>query len=90
MSEQKDKSKKAKKEKKKKPRYEDDGHTVVDMNIEGTSWYRGKNYDPNVPKLTRKEKRAVFKGAFLSMLPAFLCTLAGFGLAILLIVLWLR
>lgn len=83
--------KKKRKEKKKKPKFVDDGHTVVDMNIEGTPWYRGKNYDPqNTPKLTRKERMAVFKGAFLAMLKPLLCVLCGFGIAILIMCLWLK
>ncbi len=83
-------SKKEKKKKKRKAKFVDDGHPVVDMNVEGTNWYRGKNYDPNAPKLTRGERWAIFKGAFLSMLPPFLCTIAGLGIAIILVLLWLR
>ena len=87
----KEKSDKAKKDKKKKREFIDDGRTVADMNVEGMPWYRGKNYDPQkAPKLTRKEKFAVFKGSFIAMLPALLCTIAGLSVAAILIWLWLH
>lgn len=39
---------------------------------------------------TKEEKKAMIGGMFLAMLPRLLSVLAGFGLVILLIVLWLR
>lgn len=81
----------AEKKKKKKPKFEDDGRTVVDMNIEGTPWYKGKNYDPDkIPKLTFKERWAVFKGMFFAMLPPLLCTIAGMSVVAILLWLWLK
>lgn len=84
--------KKDKEKKKKKDKFEDDGRTVADMNVEGMPWYRGKNYDPESrpPKLTFKERFAVFKASFLSMLPVLFCTLAGLAIAGILLWLWLH
>ena len=84
--------KKDKKEKKKKQKFVDDGRVIADMNVEGTPWYRGKNFgsENRPPKLTRKERFAVFKGAFFSMIPVVLCTLAGLTVAGILVWLWLR
>ena len=81
-----------KKKKKKKEKFVDDGRTIVDMNVEGMPWYRGKNYDPSnpPPKLTRKERFAVFRGAFVAMIPVVLCTVAGLTVAGILIWLWLH
>lgn len=79
-----------KEKKKKKQKFVDDGRTIVDMNIEGTRWYRGKNYNPDRPKLTFKERFAIFRGAFLAMLPALLCTIAGLTVAAILVWLWLK
>ena len=66
--------------------------TVADMNIEGFSWY-----DPNRKKnktqkttVSRKEYRAMVRGAFRAMLPMFACMLAGVALIILLAYLWLK
>ena len=86
-----DKEKTKAPKKRKKEKFEDDGRTVADMNVEGMPWYRGKNYKPNeTPKLSREEKRAVFKGAFLSLVVPLLCTLAGLAAAGILIWLWLH
>ena len=39
---------------------------------------------------TRKERRAIVRAGFLAMLPRLLVILAGFGVAVALIYLWLR
>lgn len=51
----------------------------------------GKNTRKQVggEEYTKKEQKAMIGGMFLAMLPRLLAVLAGFGLAILLIVLWL-
>ena len=66
--------------------------TIVDMNVEGFSWY-----DPNLTNkkkakvsLSKKEERAMILGAYRAMLPMILCILAGAGLMILLAYLWLK
>lgn len=67
--------------------------TVADMNVEGFSWY-----DPNKKaknsgqptKLTKKEERALMRGAFRAMLPMIVCILSGMLLMFLLVFLWLK
>ena len=83
---------KPKKEKKKKVDF-DDQTTIADMNVEGFSWY-----DPNKKaknsgqptKLTKKEERALMRGAFRAMLPMIVCILSGMLLMFLLVFLWLK
>ena len=86
-------NKEKKPKKKKREKFVDDGHPIADMNVEGFPWYRGKNYNPDAPKppkLTFKERWAVFKGAFASMLPPMLCLILGFGIIAVLMWLWLK
>lgn len=78
--------KKAKK-KKKKIVYVDDGHTVYDMDGVGGAKHRKKDDDA---ALTRKEKRAAIKAAFLTYLPKFVMVLAAFTVAAVLLYLWLK
>ena len=70
----------------------DDGRTVVDMNVEGFSWYRPKREkqtkeDPDRP--TKKELRAMILAAYKAYLPYFLIVLGAFLCAFLLAYLWL-
>ena len=66
--------------------------TIVDMNVEGFRWYNPnrKKDGGEKPALTKSERRAIVKGAFLAMLPMLFCIilamLAVFGLAFL----WLK
>ena len=82
----------AKKEKRRRIDYLDTETTVVDMNVEGFSWY-----DPNMParkkqatQLTKKEQRALMRGAVRAMLPMIACILSGMLLIFLLAYLWLK
>ena len=84
----------AKKEKKAKKIDDLDTETTfVNMNVEGFSWY-----DPAIkdgpkkpaPKLTRKEQRAMIRGAFRAMLPMILCIGVGCLIMFLLAYLWLK
>ena len=66
--------------------------TIVDMNVEGFSWY-----DPNMSKrkqqatqLTKKEQRALLRGAVRAMLPMIACILSGLLLMFLRVFLWLK
>ena len=80
-----------KKEKKIKPEL-DTETTFADMNVEGFSWYdptlKNEKKQP-VPQLTKKEQRALIKGAYKAMLPMLLCVLTGFALMFLLAYFWL-
>lgn len=67
--------------------------TIVDMNVEGFSWYDPKK--KNAPKtepvqLTKKEYRALIRGAYRAMLPIIGCILAGALFVILLARIWLQ
>lgn len=85
-----------KKNKKKKNVIEDDGRTIVNMNVDGFSWYVPGKDDEKAPPSdkhdvpTRKERLALIRGAYLAMLPYFLILLGGFLLAFLAAYLWLR
>ncbi len=82
----------AKKQKKSKQAL-DTKTTVADMNVEGFDWFNparkdGKNNPP--PQLTKKEQRALIRGAYKAMLPMILCMIVvGLGM-FLLAWLWLK
>lgn len=74
-----------KKKNKTKVRYVDDGHTIYSM--EGLD---GRKTEKNGEKLSRKEKRAAIKAAFLHYGPILLMVLASFSVAAILVYLWFR
>lgn len=81
--------------KKSKSEFYDDGRSIVDMNVEGFSWYTPNRYKREKQqladlKVTRKETRAMILGALSVMLPAALTMMALFFGAFLLIALWLK
>jgi len=85
-----------KRNKKKKQYDDDDGRTIANMNVEGMPWYEANKEEKDKKKqqmedlrITRKERRAMIWGAYLAYLPMLLVMLAGFGIAVLLIMLWL-
>ncbi len=69
--------------------------TIADMNVEGFRWYNphkkknggGENQPPPV-KMTRKERRAAIRGAFLAMLPLICCMFLALAAIFLLAKLW--
>lgn len=78
------------KKKDKRPIY-DDGHTIVDMNVEGMPWYNPnrteRKKDKDRPSF--KERMAMIFGAYRAFLPFLAATVVAFGLAAVLIYLWL-
>lgn len=79
--------------KKKKKYADDDGRTIVDMNIDGMPWYNPTASDKKIAeedKPTRKEIRAIMRAWFSVYLPRLLAVLIGFGLAVGVIVCWLN
>jgi hypothetical protein len=77
---------------KQKDKYQDDGQTVANMNVEGLPWYMSEKQVKAKKKmldlgLSSKERRAIAFGAFLAYLPLFLTIIAGFVGAYLLIAL---
>ncbi len=77
--------------KEKKPKQElDTQTTIADMNVEGFRWYDPqKKEGKETPKLTKKEQRALIRGAYKAMVPMILCMVAAFGFIFLLAWLWL-
>lgn len=80
--------------KKKKTYADDDGRTVVDMNVDGLPWYE-PNLDRNKKvskedKPTRKEFWAMVRAWFAAYAPRMLAILIGFGLTVGLVVCWLN
>lgn len=71
---------------------DDDGRTIVDMNVEGMPWYQPGKTDKKVTeedKPKRKERNAMVRGAFLAYLPIFLAFLLGISLVAVLLYFWL-
>ncbi|MBO7377982.1 MAG: hypothetical protein J6U35_03810 [Clostridia bacterium] len=68
--------------------------SFADMNVEGFSWYdpSAKKNKPRKEKtrITRKEYRAMVKGAYLAMLPMIIAIVSGFLLVFLIAYLWLK
>ncbi len=67
--------------------------TVADMNVEGFSWYdpaKKKNPSRETPKLTKKEQKALIRGAYKAMLPMIGCMVAVGLFMFLLVFLWLK
>ncbi len=77
---------------KKKKEELDTKTTVADMNVEGFRWYdpAKKEGKQPPPKLTKKEQRALIRGAYRAMLPMIACIAGGFLLMMLLMRLWLK
>lgn len=81
--------------KKKKKEDEFNNATIANMNVEGFAWHQDYQEEKRVNdyqkiQLTKKEKRAIIKAAFLNLLPTFICIACGFTITMLLIFLWLH
>ena len=74
--------------KKEKKEYIDDGHTIYSMDCDA-KWSERRN-DRQSVYVTKQERRALIKAAFLAYTPKLLMVLGCFGLAIILIYLWLK
>lgn len=68
--------------------YIDDGHTIYDMNVDA-SWNKRNEKLPSV-SVTKEERRALIKAAFLAYFPKLLLVLGCFFVAMILIYLWLK
>ncbi len=83
--------------KKSKKKYaDDDGRTIANMNVEGMPWYDANKEENDKKKermeqlrITRKEKWAMIKAAYLAYLPMLLVVIGAFTVTMLLIALWL-
>jgi hypothetical protein len=76
-------------------RYQDDGSTIADMNVEGFRWYQNPKLKARQNELkelnvTREERRAMIRGAFAAYLPVFLIIIGSFILAFLLLMALIR
>ena len=68
--------------------------TVADMNVEGFKWYdparkKGIKKRP-IEKVTKKEYRAMVRGAYAAFLPVIVCVTISFALMVLLAYFWLK
>ncbi len=81
---------KKKKEKKEVPL--DTETTVADMNVEGFSWYdpARKKGKKQTADLTKKEQKALIRGAYRAMIPVIFCIAVVFGAMFLLAKCWLQ
>lgn len=75
--------------KNKKEQYIDDGHTIYDMNVDA-KWNKSHYDNKQSVYVSKEERRALIKAAFLAYFPKLLIVLGGFGLAIILIYFWLK
>ncbi len=66
----------------KKDYTDDDGRTIVDMNVDGFRWYKPKNEEGKkaVAGKSRKEKKRLFRSAYLSLALPLICLLVGVSL----------
>ncbi|MCM1259435.1 MAG: hypothetical protein NC182_00635 [Prevotella sp.] len=80
--------------KKKKPKIvylEDDGRTLYSMSgLEPFSQTEKENAEALKVELTKKEKKAMRKAAFVALLPMLFCIFIGFGIVYFIIRFWLR
>lgn len=79
--------------KKKKKYADDDGRTIINMNVDGMPWYNPNATDKKIAdedRPTRKETHAMMRAWFAVYLPRLLAVLIGFGLAAGVIVCWLN
>ena len=65
------------------PAERDDDRTVAEMNVEGMPWYKSpeeqkRQKELDELNLSKGEKRAILKGAYAALMPAFLIGLAVF------------
>lgn len=74
--------------KEKKERFEDDGRTIYNMDVDGMP-HRVK-HSGNGVSLTRKEKKAAIIAALLHYMPIVFLVIVCFGLAMLFIYFWLK
>ncbi len=69
-----------KKQKKKKPEFVDDGRTIASMDFEEISGYKSAEQRERHKQLvevnmTKKERRALYRGVLGQIMPAFICFL---------------
>ena len=75
--------------KKNKKEFIDDGHTIYSMDCDA-SWSKGRHQNKENIYVSKEEKKLLIKAAFRTYTPKLLMVLFCFGLAILLIYLWLK
>ena len=77
----------------KKRHFEDDGRTIVDMNVEGFRWYESEEQKRSRQRLASKtpqEKKKIFRATYLSTVLPLVCLIVGVGVAFfILYYLWL-
>ncbi len=74
--------------KEKKEKFIDDNHTIYSMDVDGMP--KRSSSKGNELGLTRKERRALIKAAYLHFIPILIGIIICFIIAMLLIRLWLK
>ncbi len=62
---------------------DDDGRTIINMNVEGFGWYKPEEEQKAGKSLagkSRKEKKKIFRSTYLSVLLPLVCLLVGVSL----------
>lgn len=77
----------------KKKDHDDDGSVIANMNVEGMPWYEKPETLQKKARLkniqvSREERQAMIKGAFLAYLPMMLVILISFAVVFLLLFLF--
>ena len=62
---------------------DDDGRTIVNMNVDGMPWYRPSDEKSDRPKLTKRETRSVIAGVLAAALLVCAVFAVGYFLFIL-------
>lgn len=72
-----------------KKKYEDDGHTIYDMNVDAY-WRKDKKNKESSITVTKEEHRLLIKAAFVTYFPRLLLVILCFGITMLLLYFWLK
>lgn len=75
---------------KKKDEFIDDGHTIVNMDVDGMPHRRDSSKRKAQYDISKEEKRHLILAGYKAYLPMLICGIIGMALAILVIVLWLH
>ncbi len=73
---------------KKKDYSDDDGRTIVNMNVEGFAWYESEDQKKAKREIRKKspaEKKMIFRETYRSVAIPLICGILGVGLAFLLL-----
>lgn len=76
--------------KKRKEKYEDDGHTIYDMNVDAYWRKDRKTKVESKVNVTKEERKLLIKAAFIAYIPKLLLVIGCFAITMLLLYFWLK